>query len=47
MTAQTGCEHRVDGRQIPCPPQCRCQQWPASMFRRTLFRRQWKLRRPA
>ena len=40
----TDCKHWIDGRQVPCPPQCAVQAWPRSMFRRTL-RGRWALRR--
>lgn len=38
------CRHEMNGRQIPCPPQCPRQSWPESKFRRTIFGN-WKLRK--
>jgi hypothetical protein len=49
VSALTGCEHRYDGRLIPCPQVCPVQQWPVQMFRLTWlgFGSRWKLRRSA
>lgn len=38
------CRHEMNGRQIPCPPQCPRQSWPKSKFRRTIFGN-WKLKK--
>ena len=38
------CRHELNGRQVPCPPMCTCQDWPRYMFRVTLLGR-YKLRR--